>query len=137
MRRLPENQRWLAIGLLQGGSTQADVARLNVSQSAISRLWNRHQQTGNVTDIHRDGRPRATTRQQDRLLVTSALRNRHQNATQLQRRLYQVTGVQVSTQTVRNRLHDRGLNARRPYIVLPLMAPHRRARRDWARQYQR
>ena len=137
MRRLPENQRWLAIGLLQGGSTQADVARqLNVSQSVISRLWNHQQQTGNVTDIHRVGRPRATTRQQDRLLVTSVLRNRHQNATQLQRRLYQVTGVQVSTQTVRNRLHDRGLNARRPYIVLPLRARHRRARRDWARQYQ-
>ena len=42
MRRLPENQRWLAIGLLQGRSMQADVARqLNVSQSVISRLWNR------------------------------------------------------------------------------------------------
>ena len=53
MRRLPENQRWLAIGLLQGGSTQADVARqLNFSQSVISRLWSHHQQTGNVTDIH-------------------------------------------------------------------------------------
>ena len=76
MRHLPENQRWLAIGLLQGGSTQADVARqLNVSQSVISRSWNRHQQTGNVIDIHRVGRPRATTRQQDRLLVTSTLRN--------------------------------------------------------------
>ena len=47
------------------------------------------------------------------------------------------TRLQVSTQTVRNRLHDRGLNARWPYIVLPLTARHRRARRDWARQYQR
>ena len=45
--------------------------------------------------------------------------------------------MQVSTQTVRNRLHDRGLNARRPYIVLSLTAHRRRARRDWARQYQR
>ena len=138
MRRLPENQRWLAIGLLKGGNTQADVARqLNVSQSVISQLWNRHQQTGNVTDIHRVGCLRATTWQQDRLLVTSALRNRHQNATQLQCWLYQVTGVQVSTQTVRNWQHDQGLNTRRPYIVLPLTARHRRARRDWARQYQR
>ena len=107
MRRLHENQRYLAIGLLQGGSTQADVARqLNVSQSVISRLWNCHQQTGNVTDIHRVSHPHATNRQQDRLLVTSALRNRHRNATQLQRQLYQITGVQVSTQTVRNQLHD-------------------------------
>ena len=29
------------------------------------------------------------------------------------------------------------LNARRPYIVLPLTARHRRAGRDWAKQYQR
>ena len=42
--------------------------------------------------------------------------------------------MQVSTQTVRNRLHDRGLNARRPYIVFPLTARHRW---NWARQYQR
>ena len=71
MPRLPENQRWLAIGLLQCGSTQADVAiQLNVSQSVISRLWNRHQQTEKVTDIHKVGRLRATTRQQDRLLVS-------------------------------------------------------------------
>ena len=108
----------------------------NVPQ-CVSRLWNRHQQTENVTDIHRAGRPHATSRQQDRLLVTSALRNRHQNTTQLQRRLYQATGLQVSTQTVRNRLHGRSLNARRPYIVLSLTARHRWTRKDWAQQYQR
>ena len=28
---------------------------------AISRLWNRHQLTGNVTDLPRSGRPRSTT----------------------------------------------------------------------------
>lgn len=130
MRRLPENQRWLAIGLLQEGSTQADVARqLNVSQSVISRLWNRHQQTGNVTDIHRVGCPRATTRQQDHLLVTSALRNRHQNATQLQRPLYQVTGAGLYSDSEKLAAQS-CLNTHRPYIVLPLMACHRWARRD-------
>ena len=63
MRRLPENQRWLAFGLLQGGSTQADVTRqLNVSQSVISQLWNCHPQTGNVTDIRPPACNNPTTR---------------------------------------------------------------------------
>ena len=52
--------------MLQDGSIQLNVARLfNVSQSVISRLWNHHQQTGNVTDLPRGGRRRSTTPRQD------------------------------------------------------------------------
>ena len=52
MQRLPENERWRAIGMLQNGSIQMNSARpFNVSQSVIRRTWNRHQQTGNVTDL--------------------------------------------------------------------------------------
>ena len=62
MRRLTGNERLRATGMLQNGSIQLNVARqLNVSLSVISRLWNRHQQTGNVTDLHYSGRPRSTT----------------------------------------------------------------------------
>ena len=82
MQRLPENQRWLAIGALQTGSTQVNVARrLGVSQSVVSRLWNRYRNYGTVADLPRSGRPRATTYRQDRLIVIEALRNRTQNAT--------------------------------------------------------
>ena len=49
--------------MLQNGSIQLNIARqFNVSQSVISRLWNRHQQTGNVTNLPRSGCPRSTTR---------------------------------------------------------------------------
>ena len=52
--------------MLQDGSIQLNVARqFNVSQSVISRLWNHYQQTGNVTDLPRGGRPRSTTPRQD------------------------------------------------------------------------
>ena len=45
-----------AIGLPQAGQTQRQVAgQLNISQSAISRLWNRFQQTGNVSERLRSG----------------------------------------------------------------------------------
>ena len=138
MQRLPENQRWVAIGALQAGSTQVNVARrLGVSQSVISRLWNRYQTYRTVNDLPRSGRPRVTTMRQDRLVVTTALRNRTHNATQLQNRLQQVTGIRVSTQTVRNRLHAARLSARRPCVVLPLTDQHRQARRAWCRRHFR
>ena len=51
-----------AIGRLQAGQRQADVAHaLNMSQSTISRLWNRFRQSGSTADAPRSGRPRVTT----------------------------------------------------------------------------
>ena len=46
MRRLTQNERLRALGMLQIGTTQAVVARtMNVSQSVISRLWSRYRDT--------------------------------------------------------------------------------------------
>ena len=55
------------------------------------------------------------------------------NSNQLQQQLFHVTGVQVSTQTVRNCLHvAHSLN-----VVLPLNASHHQARRVWCQLCQR
>ena len=71
LQRLTENERWRAIGMVQNGNIQLNVAGLiNVSQSIVSRLWNRYQQSG---------RPYSITQRQDHLLVTNALRDRIQN----------------------------------------------------------
>ncbi|GFT31070.1 transposable element Tcb2 transposase [Trichonephila clavipes] len=52
--------------------------------------------------------------------VLTARRNRTENATQLQRQLLLATGRRVSSQTVRNRLHEVGIYARRPMVCIPL-----------------
>ncbi|GFX63968.1 transposable element Tcb1 transposase [Trichonephila clavipes] len=59
------------------------------------------------------GRRWATTPNEDRYLVLTARRHRNMNATVLQQHLRSATGTTVLTQTVRNRLHGVGLNARR------------------------
>ena len=70
-----------AIGHLQAGQRQADVAHaLNVSQSTISRLWNRFRQSGSTADAPRSGRPRVTTPAQDRFIRLRHLRNRFLSA---------------------------------------------------------
>uniref|UniRef100_A0A665V7J6 Transposase Tc1-like domain-containing protein n=1 Tax=Echeneis naucrates TaxID=173247 RepID=A0A665V7J6_ECHNA len=62
-----------------------------------------------VTERHRSGRPSATSHTDERFIVNSALRNQMMNATQLQAHFREVRGTQVSRQTIRNRLRQRGL----------------------------
>ena len=56
---------------------------ISVSRSVISRLWNRNQQTQNVDDRPRSGRPRDNDRRTDRFIRNQALRNRSQTANQI------------------------------------------------------
>ncbi|GFV98431.1 transposable element Tcb2 transposase [Trichonephila clavipes] len=106
---------WRVIGRLESGQTQRSVTdAVGVARSIVARLWNRFQETGNLT----------------------ARRNRTENATQLQRQLLLATGRRVSSQTVRNRLHEGGLYARRPMVCIPLTPRHRAARRRWAAEHR-
>uniref|UniRef100_A0A3Q1D2I3 HTH cro/C1-type domain-containing protein n=1 Tax=Amphiprion ocellaris TaxID=80972 RepID=A0A3Q1D2I3_AMPOC len=135
-RHLTDVQRHLAIARLQVGRSQSDVAReLGVSQSVISRLAARHRTTGSVGDRPRSGAPQVMDRNDDQYLRTYALRHRYATATQLQACLREVRGTRVSRQTIRNRLHRFGLNARRPLQVTPLTPRHRCDRLQWAQDH--
>ena len=77
-------------------------------------------------DRPRTGRPRITTVQQDRYIRIFHLRNRTVTATQTASR---IPGLRrISAQTVRNRLREVGLRARRPYFGPILGRQNRRAR---------
>ena len=74
----------------------------------------RYRGTGTVDDMRRSGRPKAKTAVHDRYLRISVRRNPESNATMLNNAFRANTGRRVSTQTVRNRLHDAQLHSRRP-----------------------
>ncbi|GFV88828.1 transposable element Tcb2 transposase [Trichonephila clavipes] len=94
------------------------------------------QETGNVRRRPGAGRSCATTSTDDRYIQLTARRNRTENATQLQRQLLLATGRRVSSQTVRNRLHEGWLYARRRMVCIPLTLRHRAARRRWAAEHR-
>ena len=81
------------------------------------------------------GRERSTNEVQDRFLLVQARRHRFDNATTLRRDFQNATGVRISTQTIRNRLHDAGLRSRRPAIRVPLTRYHVQMRLAWAREH--
>ncbi|GFW88929.1 transposable element Tcb2 transposase [Trichonephila clavipes] len=133
---LTDSEAWRVVGRLEGGQTQVEVAQsIGVSQSVISRIWNRFLETGSAGRRPGQGCRRATTPNEDRYLVLTARRHRNMNATYLQQHLRSATGARVSTQTVRNRLHDVGLYARQPMVCVRLTSRRRRDRREWATEH--
>ncbi|GFU99428.1 HTH_Tnp_Tc3_2 domain-containing protein [Trichonephila clavipes] len=90
-RRLPNSLRWRAVGWMEMGLSQADAARrLNVSRSVVQRLWDQYQSEDSVSE-------------------DLSLRDH-----------FQASGRRISATTVRNRLHNAGLYARRPVVCVPL-----------------
>ncbi|GFX21230.1 transposable element Tcb2 transposase [Trichonephila clavipes] len=102
------------------GLSQADAARrLNVSRSVFQRLWDQYQSEDSVSRRPVPGRPRATTPAEDRFLALSARRRRTTTVPQLVADHFQASGRRISATTVRNRLHNAGLYARRPIVCVP------------------
>ncbi|GFU90655.1 HTH_Tnp_Tc3_2 domain-containing protein [Trichonephila clavipes] len=81
------------------------------------------------------GRPRATTPAEDRFLALSTRRRRTTTVPQLVADHFQASGRRISATTVRNRLHNAGLYARRPVVCVPLNGRQRRNRLCWAREH--
>ena len=68
--------------------------------------------------------------------MTSSELHRFESAPRLARTLQQTTGSRIDAQTVRNRLHAVGLQARRPVGGVPLTARHIQERLRWGRIHQ-
>ena len=102
---------------------------LNVSQSVISRMWSCHLTHGDPS-WSQDGFSSP-------FLLIQYRRQRFQNATSFNTEFRNGNGVRNSTQTVRNNLHEFGLNARIPAIRVPLTRQHVQDRFDFARNHVR
>ena len=93
------------------------------NKTNISNLWRRNNATGNVRDRPRSGRPRVTSAVQDRYIRLRHLRDRTLAASATTTAI--PAGLwQISNQTVRNRLREAGLAARRPVIRNLLTSRH-------------
>ena len=135
-RHLSEAEKWRAIGMVEQGTTHRQVGVvLDAHHNVITRacLW--YQQYGTTIRQHGGGRQRVTTTAQGRILVIKALRSCFSTTTHLHNDLQNASGVNVSSQIMRRRLHRGGLRSRRPCIRVPLTSLRRQARLEWARDH--
>ena len=95
----------------------------------------RYRDTGTVDNIRRSGRSKAITAVYDCYLRILARRNPESNVTMLNNAFHAATGCRVSTQTVRNRLHDVQCHSRRPWRGLHLTPRNHGVRYRWAQKH--
>ena len=136
-RFLEEVEVSQAVALLESGYTQRIVAgNFDVSRSVVARLWRRYQKMGEFTRREGQGRHRMTSQREDQYLRNLALRNRQYTTRRLQIDFQHAIGQRISNQTIRNRLHEGDLRARRPARGPILTRQHRARRYEFAKEHQ-
>ena len=111
------------------GLLQADAARRhNVSRSMVQQLWNKFQTIDSESRRPVPGRPRVTTPAEDHYLTISTRRRRTTPVPQLVSDHCITSERKISTTTVRRRLYNTDMYARRPFVCAPLYGRHRSAR---------
>ena len=131
MPRLDKVNRERAIGMLDAGLSQVEVARrFGVHRTTINRLVGRLRRTQSTDDRPRSGRPRVTSHVQDRYIRLRNLRNRFPSAVSIATDL--PFRRRISSRTVLRRLAAVGIRPQRPYRGPHLTQRHLRQRLEWA-----
>uniref|UniRef100_A0A3B1K6C0 Tc1-like transposase DDE domain-containing protein n=1 Tax=Astyanax mexicanus TaxID=7994 RepID=A0A3B1K6C0_ASTMX len=109
------------VKLLEEGNSSRMVAKdVGCSQSAVSKIWTKYKQHGMVVKAKRTGRPRKTSKRQDKQL-------KHK---------WEEAGANVCDRTVRNRLKEMGFQYRKAKRKPSLTPKHKRTRLQWAKERQ-
>ncbi|GFT63585.1 transposable element Tcb1 transposase [Trichonephila clavipes] len=94
----------------------------------ISDRWTQEGTTDRRSRLHL---PQCTTSREDRQMVRMAVTDSPVTSRNIAQHIEPVTHHSVSACTIRRRLQQSGLSARRPLLVLPLTQNHRRFRHQW------
>uniref|UniRef100_A0A8C6KUW6 Tc1-like transposase DDE domain-containing protein n=1 Tax=Nothobranchius furzeri TaxID=105023 RepID=A0A8C6KUW6_NOTFU len=138
MPQMPQALRERAIGMLTAGMSSRSVARaLNVHFTTISHLQRGFREYGSTSNRPYNGRRRVTTQAQDLHIQQVNLQDRLRPATQTAAESIGLHNQTISAQTVRNRLREAQLHARRPHRGLDLTPARRRNRLEWANAHIR
>lgn len=125
------------VELLKDGKTQQEVSKVTgCSQGMISNLWAKYKRTGSVKNGIRSGRPRSTSVNQDKHLITICRKMRKSTSKQMNVEWTKILKTAVCDRTLRNRLHEHGYSFRKVKTKPLLSKKHRRERLRWAKQHR-
>ena len=114
-QKLSETDRARALACLDAGmGSREGTRRFRTSHQTINRIRQRYRQTGHFKDRHRSGRPKVTTRAEDRYVTNSVVRNRFMAGPEARSAARGRGALPVSVMTVRNRIRAGGFKSRLP-----------------------
>uniref|UniRef100_A0A3B1JCI9 Tc1-like transposase DDE domain-containing protein n=1 Tax=Astyanax mexicanus TaxID=7994 RepID=A0A3B1JCI9_ASTMX len=90
----------------------APTREMSLLEEAVSKIWTKYKQHGMVVKAKRTGRPRKTSKRQDKQLKAICLENRKSTTKQMKHK-WEEAGANVCDQTVRNRLKEMGFQYRK------------------------
>uniref|UniRef100_A0A672I151 Transposase Tc1-like domain-containing protein n=1 Tax=Salarias fasciatus TaxID=181472 RepID=A0A672I151_SALFA len=109
------------------------ILNVGCSQSAVSKIWTEYKQHGKVVKVRRTGRPRKTSKCQEKQLKAICLENRKCTKRQMKKK-WEEAGVNVCGRTVQNRLKEMGFSYRKATRKPSLTLKQKRTRLRWAKE---
>ncbi|GFT77692.1 transposable element Tcb1 transposase [Trichonephila clavipes] len=106
-------------------------SRVERNQTTVMRICDRWMQESTTDGRVRSHPPQCTTSREDMQIVRMAVTGRSFTSRTVAQHIDSITHHSVSARTIRRRLQQSGLSARRPLLGLPLTQNHRRLRRQW------
>lgn len=131
-KELTEFQKGEIVALRHFYSHREIGRQLNIPHSTVSAFLDRLDVRENHENLHHTGRPRKTTRSDDRYFIHSA----ESDTRQPLERLRIDSNIDVSEQTIRRRLREAGIRKWKAVNRPLLTRKHARARLKWAREYR-
>lgn len=119
-----------------GFSNREIGRRLSISEYSVRQTIKRKEETGSFHDRNRSGRPRSTTKQEDRYIIISSLRNRRSTASEITANFNVCHETKISTTTVKRRLLDVGLRGCVSVKKPRLTKAHKQKRLTWAKEHK-
>ena len=127
-KEISSDIRQSVIVLRQENYSYREIAKkLSISVNAVMTTLQRYAKTGSNKDRKRSGRPRVTSKSEEKHLRLSSLRNRRLTVPQLTSKVNETRTTPVSDSTVRRRLKAAGLHGRIS-SKKPLLRPQNRVK---------
>lgn len=115
MKKLTVAEKTVIVALnSEKWSTRAIAAKIERSQSALTKFLRKYRTTRSVERKEGSGRKRKTSQREDHLIKRISLRDRFKTAVDIRTEFGESSGTQISVETVRRRLRKQNLNARTP-----------------------
>jgi len=130
--RVPTPDRWKIVHYREEGVSAAEVGRLlGLPDSTVKSIYKKYQETGDVKDKPRSGRPLKVTSDVEERIITEVTNHSGLSLTQI----IEETKVDISKPTTWRTLKDNGFSCRTSKVKWTLDDKQRKARLAWAKRY--